>query len=182
MELSQATGGWSAKAHSAEALERLFLRLFEQTTPADCLPLRDNRLQVDHSVRDMTVLVFRGEQLPVTRLRRPDGAVLSEQDHPADVNWHHERYHDMLIVKAPEAGPWQLLAAEDPDNRVLVATNLGLAVDPLPDHLTVGQRLVVRARLAQAGGPVRDTNLLRLVKLSAALDVPRPAGSDCSPA
>jgi uncharacterized protein (TIGR03503 family) len=145
--LSAATGGWYEQVDNAKNLDRIFLRLFEQSTTPDTLPLKGNRFTVDESVSDMTVLAFRNQAHESLGLIAPNGKRFTVRDLPTNVRWLRETNYDLVTVEQPSKGEWQLDAPEDPDNRVTVVTNLRLEVDPIPAHFTVADAPTVSARL-----------------------------------
>ncbi len=145
--LSAATGGWYEQVDDAKNLDRIFLRLFEQSTAPDTLPLKGNRFTVDQSVSDMTVLAFRNQAHESLGLIAPNGKRFTVRDLPTNVRWLREANYDLVTVEQPSKGEWQLDAPDDPDNRVTVVTNLRLEVDPIPAHFTVADAPTVFARL-----------------------------------
>lgn len=162
--ISSATRGSFEKVTSAEDLQRVFLKLFEKSVGADSLPIENNAFQVDKNVSDITVLVFLAKDSPTTHLIKPDKKMLSEKEHPENVQWHHEEGYDLITIKAPEAGAWGLQAKVDPDNRVLVVTNLRMQLDKLPNTLLLGDRFDVRARLLEDNKTITNSNLLEKTK------------------
>ena len=158
--LSGATKGSFEQVDSADQLQRLFLKLFEKSVKPDTVPIEDNKFTVDKHVSDITVLVFRTKDSPATVMTLPSGQEWSQKSHPGTVNWHHEESYDLVTAKGPEAGEWLLQAKVDPDNRVMVVTNLRLSVDKLPNTLMLGDQFDVRARLLEDGKTVTNPNLL----------------------
>ncbi len=173
--LSRATGGWHEQVADADGLQRVFLRLFEKASPMDNLPLDGNRFRVDNSVTDMTLLVFRKPGSTPTALRTPQGGTWSAATHPASVKWFEEQGFDLVTVKQPPAGEWLLQAQVDPDNRVMVLTNLRLQLEPLPNVLLPGDRFVVQASLVQKGKRITSGGFLRLVRFGMELEPPAGA-------
>jgi uncharacterized protein (TIGR03503 family) len=158
--LSGATKGSFAQVDSAEQLQRIFLKMFEKSVKPDILPIEDNKFKVDKHVSDITVLVFLAKDSPDTQLSTPDGQTWSANKHPAAVSWHHEQGYDLITVKQPTPGEWNLQAKVDPDNRVMVVSNLRLKVDKLPHTIMPGDQFDVRARLIEEGKTVTNQNLL----------------------
>ena len=161
--LSVATDGWYEQVDSADSLHRIFLRLFEKTTPVDTLPLKNNRFTVDDSITDMTVLAFHSAKAEPTRLQTPSEEQWTKAKHPHMVQWHNEQGYDLITVNKPQRGEWQLHAAVDDDNRVIVMTNLRLNVDDLPNNVLPMDPLTVTARLSQDGKTIRKKSFLDLV-------------------
>ena len=158
--LSAATKGAFVQVDNADSLQRVFLKLLEKSVAPDALPLADNKFHVDKRVSDFTVLVFLAKNSPPTVLHSPSGQKWNQQTHPDNVNWHHEEGYDLISVKAPEPGEWRLTADVDPDNRVMIVTNLRLKVDKLPNSVMLGDEFDVRARLMEDGKTIDNTSLL----------------------
>ena len=155
-----ATGGAFSQVNNAEELHRIFLHLFEKAVGADTLPIQNNTFQVDKQISDITVLIFLAKDSPATQLTTPSKTVLSLKQHDKTVQWHHEEGYDLVTIPTPEAGTWQLQAKVDPDNRVVVVTNLRLKVDKMPNTLLLGDTFDVRARLLEDSKTITNPNLL----------------------
>ncbi len=162
-QLAVATDGWNEVAESAGELHRTFLRIFKKAVPRDTLPLRDNRFQVDTSVKEFTLLVFRRPDSPPTELVKPSGQHWTFQDHPDSVRWHQEGNYDLITVASPMPGEWHVIAKVDPDNQVMIVTDLKLKVSPLPNYLLSDESLTVTAELTERGQRITRENFLRLV-------------------
>ncbi len=162
--LSATTGGWFAEAASAADLQRIFLQMFDKAAPRPSLPIEGNRFEVDAGVKEMTVVVFRRPDDPPLKIHPPDGKVFDEAHAPDAVSWYHEDTYDLVTVRRPATGTWRLATRSDPDNRVLVLTDLALEADPLPANLLVGDPLPVKAWLAEKGRPVKRRDFLDLVQ------------------
>lgn len=158
--LSGATKGSFVQTNDAEQLQKVFFRLFEKSVKPDTLPLEDNKFTVDKHVSDITVLVFLAEDSPPTQLTLPDGQSWSKEKHPDNVSWHHDKGYDLITVKAPADGEWTLQARVDPDNRVMVVTNIRLKVDKLPNTIILGEHFDIRARLLENGKTITNKDLL----------------------
>lgn len=174
--LALGTDGWFEQVDDASRLQRIFLRLFEQSVPSESVPLKSNHFTVDNSIKDMTVLVFRKAGAAATRLVDPRGQVYRSDQHPSSVRWHHDHNYDMVTVAAPARGGWRIDAAQDPDNRVLVITNLKLVAGPLPSHILVGERPIISASLLRDGKTITDQTFLQLTRFevrdNAEADIP----------
>lgn len=162
--LSMATDGGFVQVDSAAELERMFLRLFEKTTDVDAVPIIENKFKVDKSVRDFTALIFRapGDTQPAAIIS-PTGKRYVYKQHPSSIVWHTEKNYDLVTVSSPEPGQWSLDATVDPDNRVMVVTNISLKVDSLSNNLMMGDELVLRSRLLQENKTITDKKLLSLM-------------------
>ncbi|MDY6978383.1 MAG: vWA domain-containing protein [Pseudomonadota bacterium] len=170
--LSAASGGWYEEARDSEALQRLFLRLFEKAVTVQTLPLNNNRFVVDDQVEDITLLVFRRDGEPPLSVVTPGQQAWSEAEHPQAARWYAEEDYDLVTIEQPQSGEWLLQTREDPDNRVMVLTNLQLQVEPLPNHLLLQDTLKLNAWLSDRGEQINDPTFLELVDFSLHTDNP----------
>ncbi|MDT8384184.1 MAG: VWA domain-containing protein [Gammaproteobacteria bacterium] len=163
-QLTTATGGRFEVIETAENLERLFLRLFDNVAQADSLPLTDNRVKVDDSIKEMTFLVFRGAAVEESSITSPAGEKYDINNKPQDVTWHKESNYDLVTVKNPAAGYWQINTKEDPDNRVMIVTDLKLVNTRLPVTLSVGDKQTLHLHLENSGTMIDQRDFLHFVK------------------
>jgi len=166
-QLSEDSGGWFEQVRSADALQRVFLRLFAQVGHPDTVPLKDNRFRVDQSIREVTLIVFRPAGASATRLITPNGAELGPETPAANVSWHQDQGYDLLTLRAPMAGEWRVRASADPDNRVLILTDLRMAVSPLPTRMVAGTGVAMQVGFENQGKPITRQELLDVLQVSA---------------
>lgn len=166
--LAARTDGGYVQTDEAERLERLFLRMFEKSTPRDTLPLEDNRFQVDESITELTLLVFRSPDSAATRIQRPDGLLFgrAEASTMAEVRWFREGSHDLVTITDPVAGEWRIDAEMDPDNRAMVVTDLRLQHTTLPNNIFLGERLEMSVFLSEGGERIEREAFLNKVSVS----------------
>lgn len=161
--LSMATDGWYQRADTAEDLQRIFLHLFEKATQRDTVPLADNQFKIDDSVTEMTVLAFRQKDTTASTLTLPDGSKLTQADQSESVRWQHDTNYDLITLDKPMAGQWQINAALDPDNRVMVVTDMKLQTTDLPNNVLVGEKFDFEATLTEKGEVISRDEFLNLV-------------------
>jgi Mg-chelatase subunit ChlD len=165
--LAGETGGWYQQVDEADRLQRVFLKMFETVSKPDAVPLQDNRFTVDGSISEATVLVFsKPDAVPIV-LRSPNGDEFTDSDLPAGVAWFRDKGYDMITIDKPQKGEWSLQADVDPDNRVMIVTDLKLRTSELPTHLAVGEEVYVEAYLSNRGKLVDRQAFLRLLDVRA---------------
>lgn len=162
--LSTQTDGWYQAVESAEELQKVFLKIFEQSAERDSLPLTDNRFNVDASIEEMTILVFKEGPLDQTKLIRPDGQEIASATNDGGVRWFTTAGYDLITVKKPPTGEWGIDAKIDPDNRVMVVSNLGLKVAPVPNNLLAGEAINYEVSLLEEGEKITKPDFLKLVE------------------
>ncbi len=163
--ISVSTDGWQETVTSADQLQRVFLRMFEKSVQPDTVPLENNRFNVDGSISELTVLAFtRADKQPIA-LISPDKQEHSAAKHSANMRWVDNTGYAMVTIEKPQSGEWQLVADIDPDNRVMVVTDLKLNVAKLPNNLLRGESLYLEAGLTEKNGPITRRDFLDLVTL-----------------
>jgi hypothetical protein len=170
--LAGETGGWYQQVAAADELQRAFLRMFETVGEPDALPLQDNRFVVDGSISEATVLVFSRPDSPPVVLHSPSGESYEDSDLPAGVAWFRDQGYDLITVASPQKGEWRLQADVDPDNRVMVVTDLKLRVSDVPSHIAVGEQIDIEAHLSNHDEPVTRPAFLRLLDVRAVASTP----------
>ena len=163
--LSGQTGGWYEEVADASELERAFLKLFEASAATPTLAINKNRFSVDSSINDMTVLVFRGQGEHIS-LTTPAGKQSDYKNKPAQFEWVQENNYELITVKKPEVGDWVIGGSKDPDNRVMIVTNLKLVTNSLPTAMLRKDKILVEASLYDQDKKISKSSFLELVKFS----------------
>lgn len=166
-QLSASTGGGFERADDAEELERIFLRMFEKAAQPDTLPLIDNQVLVDASIEELTLLVFHAADAPATTLTTPGGETFGATRLPPNVRWHNEARYDLVTVEKPVTGVWHVNAETDPDNRVMVVSNLRVVATQLPNEILRGDAQDLLVRFTEQNRPVTDEEFLHFLRVKA---------------
>lgn len=175
-EIAERTGGLALSARSNADLQRVFLSLFEATAPRTGVPLVENRFRVDDSISELTLVVFREDGAEPTRIKLPDGGEVDATLAASleDWRWDDSAGRDLITIDDPPAGSWQILAAEDPDNRALVITDLKLGMPDLPSRIYPGETIDGQLLLTNHGEPIVEPRLTD--DISASVHVSGPDG------
>ncbi|PCH64131.1 MAG: hypothetical protein COC04_03825 [Gammaproteobacteria bacterium] len=161
--ISIATDGWYEQVETADQLQRVFLHLFEKAAQRDTVPLTDNNFKIDDSVSEMTLLVFRSAGTRDTELVLPDLSRLKNDELPGNVRWHHEDNYDLITIDQPLTGDWKIDADLDPDNRVMVVTDLKLQTTDLPNNILIGETFDFSVSLTEKNEVIVRQDFLKLV-------------------
>lgn len=174
--ISLATDGWYEQVDNADELQRVFLHLFEKAAKRDTVPLVDNQFKIDNSITEMTLLVFRREGSHATELVLPDQSRISQKKMPNTVRWHSEGNYDLITIDKPLSGQWLINADIDPDNRVMVVTDLKLKTTDLPNNILIGETFDFDVSLTEKDKPIIRQDFLKLVdaKLKAETEITAP--------
>lgn len=167
-QLSSRTGGWLEIAHDAATLQRIFMHMLEQTATPTTVPLQANRFEIDASIHEFTVVAFHQAEHPIA-LTTPEGSSIEQGDATDTVRWRSESGYDLITIEAPLPGTWEINAPEDPDNRVMVVTDLGLDMNPTPNALRSGATLSVEAWVTEQGERLQRLDFLGLISATVTL-------------
>ncbi len=166
-QLSTKTDGGYEQTDNAEQLERIFLRLFEKTVKADTLPLINNKFLVDQSILELTLLVFKAKDSSPAIVIEPDQNNYQRSNKPDYVKWQAETNYDLITITRPKTGEWSINTQTDPDNRVMVVTNLQIQTARLPNNLFAGETLNVSLFLTDNNKKINDDNFLQFTSMAA---------------
>lgn len=107
-----------------------------------------NRFRIDHMVDSMTLLIHREYGSAPVVIVRPDGSKWYVNRHPDDkVTWMEGLTGDMITIKQPMPGPWQLLGQVVEGSVIEKVSTLSIDVEAIPQPLFQGERLKLTARL-----------------------------------
>jgi uncharacterized protein (TIGR03503 family) len=165
--LAVTTGGWYEQVNDADRLKRVFLRIFEKVGRPDTLPLKGNRFRVDRSIKEVTLLVFHDAAGGAsTKVVTPKGKKFGLQDAPANVTWHQDEGYDLLTIDKPQAGKWRIEAKADPDNRVMVVTDLKMKSSEVPNLVAIGEQVPLTAHFTDQGRQINQKVFLDVLNVN----------------
>lgn len=164
--LAAETGGLFAVAETADQLKQVFLQAFDAAAPAEQVPLAGNHFLVDSSIDELTALVLHKPGKPV-ELVSPDNKRHSAANHGDDFKWFEGDGFDLITVRKPYEGEWNVVADLEKGSRVTIVSNLSLSASRYSESLFVGgEALEMTAALKQQGEAVKDATFVKLVKFS----------------
>jgi uncharacterized protein (TIGR03503 family) len=164
-QLAIETGGSFETAESAKELQKIFLKLFERATDPDMIELKGNEFTVDKSIKEMTLLIFRPKGSKLTQLYPPDAALINFEL-KGKSTWRSEEGYDLVTIKKPKVGVWKIDAYSDPDNRLMVVTDLTLKLLEVPAYITPSQSLSIVTELHNKSRKISKDSFLRFVEFN----------------
>ena len=164
-QLSSATGGIYETIETTEDLDKAFMRILNVASPRDELPLIDNKVKVDESIKEITFLIFRKNKSSNTVIISPSGNQYDNKKDSDDVIWHSENRYDLVTINTPEKGIWNIDANIDPDNRVIVVTDLRLITNDIPDTILSGDIIPFYVHLESEQEIIKRQDFLHFVHM-----------------
>ncbi|NOQ16267.1 MAG: hypothetical protein GQ581_04340, partial [Methyloprofundus sp.] len=144
---------------------RIFFKIFQKAIPVATVPLRGNAFTIDSSINEFSTLIFRKNKADTSKLITPSGAVLSQETTSAQLHWHYQGNYDLVTVKSPEVGEWEIKADIDPDNQVMIVTDLQLRTSVLPNYLNSGEQLAIDVYFTDAQKIITRADFLNFIDL-----------------
>ncbi|MBB1418075.1 TIGR03503 family protein [Pseudoalteromonas sp. 1181_04] len=121
------------------------------------IPLLENRFRIDYKVDEITLLFFRKPGAPAVVLVKPDGSKYYATSARKDDNlqWFDELSYDLITIKQPMPGPWQVVGSILPKSRIVVLGEVELQAEPLPPLLFRGETVKITGQILNDGEPIQ---------------------------
>ncbi len=111
------------------------------------IKLLSNRFRVDQAIETIVFIIERKPDSAPIILVRPDGSKLYANRKHDGIKWMDGSSGDMIEIKNPMIGPWQIIGDILPSSEIRLATSLQLKIDHIPDWLFVGEEIKLTASL-----------------------------------
>ncbi len=160
------TGGWNETVLYADQLQKVFFKIFKQAVPKDTVPIQGNSFKVDSSIDEFSVLIFKKKGAQVTRLITPDSTEIGVDHQIENVSWLSDKNYDLVTIKNPMTGKWIIDADMDPDNQVMIVTDLKFKVEDIPNHISDQESLDLSAYFSDKHELISREEFLSLIEIS----------------
>jgi len=111
------------------------------------IKLLSNRFRVDQAIESIIFIIERQAGSAPIILVRPDGSKLYATRQADGVIWVDGLAGDMIEIKQPMIGPWQIIGDILPNSEVRLATSLSLRIDDFPQELFINEKAKLTARI-----------------------------------
>lgn len=111
------------------------------------IKLLSNRFRIDQAVEALVFIIERKPGSAPIILVRPDGSKLYATREVDGVKWVDANAGDMIEIKQPMIGPWQIIGDILPSSEIRLATSLALKINEFPSELFVGEIVKLTARI-----------------------------------
>jgi uncharacterized protein (TIGR03503 family) len=165
-QLSTATGGIHETIEKPAGLDKVFMQIFDVAAPRDEVPLINNKVKIDESIKEITFLLYRKKKSSTVEISSPKGNKYTKNKLADNITWHSESRYDLVTIKEPQTGAWKINAPADPDNRALVVTDLRLSLNKLPSDALMNQSIPIFAHLESDNNIITRRDFLHFVRMS----------------
>jgi len=164
--LSKQTGGFYNLASTDRDLHIVFESIFESLKAPDMLPMNASGFLIDKSIEEVTIVATKDSPDTTIKLNAPDGEKYSFENKPPDTEWFVSSNFDMMTIKRPPAGKWNILFSTGKNNKAYVITNLNLQTNFNEVYPLFGQNLDIKIWLEREGKPITEKEVLEKITFS----------------
>lgn len=151
-EISAATDGLNWFTATSDDVHKSFASLFLVVKRPQVLQMRSRSFALDESVDEATFYITRDEGSKL-KLISPKNQEMTVDQIPDWVTWFAGKNFDVITMREPDIGEWQVQGGGNTEGFATVLTNLRLVTD-WPVIIRVGDKNVVQARLYDGEKPV----------------------------
>lgn len=173
-KISKRTGGFYNLALSDKDLHLIFTSIFESLKSPDMAPMTENGFLIDGSIEEVTIVATKGSPKTQIRLNAPDGRSYSNKEKSTGIGWFVSDNFDMITIKTPAGGRWEILFSTGENNKAYIITNLKLQTNFDQLYSTFGDPLDIKIWLEKDGIAIKEQELLN--KFNIYLELTGPDG------
>ena len=151
-EISAATDGLNWYTANSDEVHKSFANLFLAVKRPQVVSMRSRSFALDDDVDEATFYITRDEGAKLT-LISPKNQEMTVEKFPEWVTWFAGKNFDVITMKEPDVGEWQVQGGVSAEGFATVLTNLKLVTD-WPVIVRVDDKNVVQARLYDGEKPV----------------------------
>jgi hypothetical protein len=171
-EIATKTGGFYRLAKSDQDLHLAFSSIFEKIKSPDMLPMKGDSFSVDRDIQELILLITKKTPETAIIISDPHAKQYSAQKHMPDIQWFRSTVFDMITVKQPVSGAWNVKFSSGEGNKVFILTDLKLLSSFNRDVVTQGSTVKIDAWLEKDKALLRTKDVLEHIKLSAQIKPP----------
>ncbi len=164
--LSMATGGWSETIESASGLQKVFVELFDQSVSPDKLPIDKDGVLIDPLAKEFSLVVFSDGMSPDVSLVSPSGEAYQHDTLDPSIDWYRGAGVELITVTDPGDGRWRIVGTRNPDNQLMVISDLKLRVEGMPSYLVEGESLSFSAYLTNKDQTITSARFHKIIKVT----------------
>lgn len=141
------------------------LQLLERSETQQ-IPMANERFRIDGEIDEITLVLFRNPDTPSSVIVLPDGTKWYSSRHPREqVTWRTGHDYDVIAVKSPMVGPWQVTGHVRQESRVMVLSEVQFHPEPFPQRVFVGEQLKVTGTVSNGEQPIEQKDFRSIIRL-----------------
>ncbi len=161
-EIANSTDGLNWFSQSAADIHKSFADLFLAVKRPQVVAMTSRGFKLDEDVEEATFYVNR-QQGNVVTLVSPRNEELTAESHPEWATWFSGEGFDVITMKEPEPGQWEVRGVITTEGFATVLTNLKLTTE-WPSIIRADDRVLVQVRLYEAEKPIAIPEMSGVIK------------------
>lgn len=162
-EISAATNGLTWFVKDTESIHKAYADLFLALKRPQILNQSGHEFRLEEEYAEVTFYINHGEKEALS-LVTPRGSALTQDNHPDYIVWHSEKKFDVITVKVPDQGVWQVVGTEEHDGFAALISELRVLTDwPISVH--EDEKTILKARLYDSNKPIQLPEMSQLIKV-----------------
>jgi Mg-chelatase subunit ChlD len=171
--MSKVGGGFFRFAKTDKDIHVIFTSMFEKIKAPNTIPLEGDAFSIDSDIKEAILVISKKEGTRIS-LVDPAGGKHIPSRYGKNITWYETPVFDMITIKEPTVGKWQVSLSAKEGNRVFVLTNLNLKTSADKSFYKKGESLVIEAWLEREGIMLKEKEVLQQISFHA--DVLGPDG------
>ncbi|MFZ5996602.1 MAG: vWA domain-containing protein [Nitrospirota bacterium] len=170
-EMARETGGFFKLARTDKDVHVIFASMFEKIKSPDTVPLEGNAFTIDKDINEAIVLISK-KQGTSTVLVDPFGKKNTPAKFAGNMQWYESKVFDMITIRKPATGKWNVNLSTKEGNKVFVITDLSLKTSFDKNFVYKGDKLKTMVWLEKEGALLAEGSVLEQVAFLAEVTGP----------
>ncbi len=171
-KISKRSGGFYNLAMTDKDFHVIFTSIFESLKSPEMLPMTKNGFLIDKTIEEVTIVASKGTMDTKIMLNSPDSKSYTSDDQNENVQWFISNNFDMITIKHPHEGRWEILFSTGENNKAYILTDLKFITNFEKQYSTFGEPLDIEMWLEKEGVIIREPDILDLVTFGLKLTSP----------
>jgi hypothetical protein len=165
-EMAKTTGGFFRMAKTDQDIHVIFASLFEKIKSPNAIPLEGDTFFIDRHVQEAILLITKKPGTS-TALFGPAGEKHTQWKFGKNLQWYGSKIFDLISIKNPARGKWNVKLSTKVGNRIFVVTNLSLDSSLDKNFVTQGDQIQTDAWLERDREKLTEKEFLAQVSFTA---------------
>ena len=145
------------------------LSFIEQHIPLNYIPLHETLMKVDESINELTLVLFKQPNRPndieiIPPLQTP----FTYTDVPKNINWIQSASFDLINIKKPSKGTWQVFSNEHIHHRIVIDANLYATATTFPFMVPSNSYQEINIEIKKDGKTILSPDIMNYVAMKVA--------------
>lgn len=149
--IAEASGGMFWSATDANTIHEKFSELFLGMKRPQMVELTDEGFEIDESVSEATFYVNRKSEYEQVTIVDPLSSEIEYKTAPGGYRWYRGKLFDVITISTPLPGHWSVSGVTGGKGFATLVTDLKLEVVWPKNMVSVGEKLLVKARMLEDG-------------------------------